>query len=163
MLRAFNVNTLGFSIAIALKGIINNKVNQEETQIYDNSTYVSEYTYLGIVENVGTVGWRKAGAGTGLDGSAAMGQEKGADEEPIPVLFAQITQRNKFCVGDEIEIMKPDGRNIPVKVQALYDEDFLAVESAPHSKQELHLELVETETGRPADVQQYDLLRVANS
>lgn len=133
----------------------------EETQIYDNSTYVNEYIYLGIVESVGIAGWRKAGAES--DGAGALGQEQGADQECTPVQLARITQRNKFCVGDEIEIMKPDGSNIPVKVQALYDKDLLSVDSAPHPKQKLYLELVETETGRPADVQQYDLLRVANT
>ena len=59
------------------------------------------------------------------------------DEKGLPV----ITQRNKFCVGDEIEIMKPDGRNIPVLVQAIYDENGNAMDSAPHPKQELHLVL----------------------
>lgn len=103
----------------------------EETQIYDNSTYVSESIYLGIVEDV----------------------QNG---------LAQIIQRNKFCVGDEIEIMKPDGSDVPVRVQALYDEEMQAVESAPHPKQKLYLELVETADGQPARVQQYDLLRVAN-
>ena len=77
-------------------------------------------------------------------------------------MLAQITQRNKFCVNDGIEIMKPDGRNIPVRVQALFDEEMQPVESAPHPKQKLYLALTETETGRCADVQQYDLLRVAN-
>jgi U32 family peptidase len=29
--------------------------------------------------------------------------------------YESVTKRNKFQVGDEIEIMKPDGSNIPVK------------------------------------------------
>ncbi len=95
----------------------------ENTQIYDNNTYVNEYIYLGIVE--------------GLD---AQGR-------------ARITQRNKFCVGDAIEIMKPDGNNVPVQVKALYTEDGEAVESAPHPKQILYVELSEIPC-------QYDLLRV---
>ena len=32
---------------------------------------------------------------------------------------AKISQRNKFCVGDTIEIMKPDGRNIETTVLSL--------------------------------------------
>lgn len=107
-----------------------------ETQIYDNSTYVNEYIYLGIVEQV-------------QDG------------------MAQITQRNKFSVGDVIEVMKPDGRNVEARVTALYDGDRNPVESAPHPQQKLFVELAavqgagETEDfGERAGVRQYDLLRV---
>ena len=83
----------------------------EHTQIYDNNTYINEYIYIGIV--------------SGID-------ERG---------FAQIEQRNKFCRGDEIEIMKPDGQNILTAVKALYDEEGNEVESAPHPKQVLYLDL----------------------
>lgn len=92
-----------------------------ETQIYDNNTYIREYTYLGIV---------------------------GAVENGL----ARIEQRNKFSVGATIEIMKPDGSNVEAKVLRILNEDGEEQESAPHSKQVLHVELSET----PA---QYDLLR----
>lgn len=97
-----------------------------DTQIYDNNTYVNEYIYLGIVDAV---------------------DERG---------YARIMQRNKFCVGDRIEIMKPDGRNLAVTVRGLYDEEGNPQESAPHSKQILYVDLSETP-------EQYDLLRVANT
>ena len=96
----------------------------EEAQIYDNNTYVKEYTYLGII-----------------------GEEKDGTY--------RIEQRNKFCVGDSIEIMKPDGTNIPVTVENIYTQDGEAVESAPHPKQVLWIKLSQT-----AEV--YDLLRVKN-
>ncbi len=96
----------------------------ENTQIYDNNTYVNEYIYLGIIEDV------KNGGNC-----------------------VKIEQRNKFCVGDDIEIMKPDGTNVPVKVLSLTTEDGEKVESAPHPQQVLWVELSEC-----AD--QYDLLRV---
>ncbi len=95
----------------------------ENTQIYDNNTYINEYIYLGIVE--------------------------GTDEAGR----ARIEQRNKFCVGDSIEIMKPDGTNVPVTVKGLYTEDDEPVESAPHPKQVLFVELTEVPD-------QYDLLRI---
>jgi len=98
----------------------------ENTQIYDNNTYVNEYIYLGIV---------------------------GATDDRG---FVRIEQRNKFCKGDVIEIMKPDGRNIPVTVNAIYDDEGNEVESAPHPQQVLWLDLSE----KP---QQYDLLRVENT
>lgn len=108
----------------------------ENTQIYDNSTYVNEYTYLGIVGSLVP----EPGAGGEPDGSGASG------------FCARIEQRNKFCVGDDIEIMKPDGTNVPVKVLAMYDEQGQAVASCPHSKQVIDVKLSETP-------ETYDILR----
>jgi putative protease len=102
----------------------------ENTQIYDNNTYVNEYIYLGIVKEL-----VEESAGEGL-------------------CCARFEQRNKFCVGDDIEIMKPDGRNIPVTVLAMYNEDGEAVESCPHSKQIIDVEL-------SVCPEPYDILRVA--
>ena len=98
----------------------------ENTQIYDNNTYEKEYTYLGYAEGV---------------------DERG---------FAQITQRNKFTVGETIEIMKPDGRNLSVTVQGIYNEDGEAQESAPHAQQKLYVDL-------GTEIEMYDLLRRAEA
>ena len=76
--------------------------------------------------------------------------------------MAQITQRNKFCVGDVIEVMKPEGKNVAVRVTALYDDEHNAVESAPHPQQKLYVALEDVETGSAVDVYPYDLLRVHN-
>lgn len=95
----------------------------ENTQIYDSNTYVNEYIYLGIVDEVSEEG------------------------------LAKIEQRNKFCVGDDIEIMKPDGSNIPVRVVSLTTETGESLESAPHPKQVLWVLLSECPDT-------YDLLRI---
>ncbi len=95
----------------------------ENTQIYDSNTYVNEYVYLGSVESV---------------------DERG---------LAKFEQKNKFCVGDTIELMKPDGRNIHTRVLAMYNEDKEAVENCPHSRQVLYVALAD----RP---EAYDLMRV---
>ena len=55
--------------------------------------------------------------------------------------YVQITQRNKFTVGETIEIMKPDGTNLLVPVKAIYDEEGNSVESAPHPQQKLFVDL----------------------
>ena len=68
--------------------------------------------------------------------------------------LAHITQRNKFTVGETIEFMKPDGRNLSVTVRAIYDENGIPVDSAPHPQQKLAVDL-------GADVEVYDLLRRA--
>lgn len=94
----------------------------EESQIYDNNTYIKEYTYLGIVGE--------------------------RNEEGL----YRIEQRNKFSVGEQIEVMKPDGRNIPVTVKRIVDEDENEMESAPHPKQVLYIDLGQ-------ELEMYDILR----
>ena len=66
--------------------------------------------------------------------------------------LCRIEQRNKFSVGETIEIMKPDGRNIEAKVKRIVNEDGEEQESAPHSRQTLYVELTEAP-------EKYDILR----
>jgi len=94
----------------------------DDAQIYDNNTYIKEYTYLGIVSDVAS------------DGSFAL------------------EQKNKFSVGEVIEIMKPDGRNVGAVVKKIYNEYNEEMESAPHPQQKLRVVLSEN----PAE---YDILR----
>lgn len=110
----------------------------ENTQIYDNSTYVNEYIYLGTVEEIASAG------GENAPGACLTGGK-----------LARIEQRNKFSAGDRIEIMKPDGRNAETDVLAIYTEEGETVESAPHPKQKLWLELSRVP-------EKYDILRVKN-
>jgi putative protease len=84
-----------------------------EEQIYDESTYVTEYRYLGIV--------------------------RGFDQDGRAVL----EQKNKFCVGDRIEIMKPDGTNPEAEVLEICDANGDRMDSAPHARQEIHVRLSE--------------------
>ena len=57
-------------------------------------------------------------------------------------------QRNKFTVGEEIEIMKPDGQNVPAVVEEIRNEQGEKQESAPHPKQVLYVKLsARAETG----------------
>ena len=93
-----------------------------ETQIYDNNTYIKNYTYLGIVGE--------------MDGQGRY----------------RIEQKNKFSVGEIIEVMQPDGENVSVQVRGIYNEEGEAMDSAPHPKQILYIDL-----GMPLD--QYDILR----
>lgn len=63
-----------------------------------------------------------------------------------------IEQRNKFTVGEEIEVMKPDGTNLKVTVKSIMDENGNAMESAPHPKQKLYIDLGTT-------LSDFDILR----
>ena len=95
-----------------------------DAQIYDSSTYRTEYVYLGIVREV---------------------REDG---------FFCLEQKNKFCVDEKIEIMKPDGRDLCVTVEEIRDEEGNPQESAPHARQMLWVKL----SGKP---ESYDILRRA--
>ena len=78
---------------------------QADSQIYENSTYITNYVYLGTVGEI-----RESG------------------------LF-RLEQKNKFSVGETIEIMKPSGENIETVVEAIFDEEGNPQESAPHARQ----------------------------
>ena len=64
----------------------------------------------------------------------------------------RIEQRNKFSVGETIEVMKPNGDNIEVTVKRILTEDGVEQESAPHPKQVLYVDL-------GIEVDEYDILR----
>lgn len=94
----------------------------QNTQIYDNNVYVREYTYLGTIEDE---------------------HENG---------LYRIEQRNKFSVGETIEVMKPDGTNAEAVVRKITDERGREQESAPHPKQVLYIDL-------GIKLNKYDILR----
>lgn len=93
-----------------------------DAQVYEDVPYLHNYTYIGTV--------------------------RGTDENGR-VMFPQ---KNKFTVGESLELMKPDGRNVPVKVLDIRDDEGNAMESAPHPKQMLHVAI-----DAPADA--WDILR----
>lgn len=64
----------------------------------------------------------------------------------------RIEQRNKFSVGETIEVMKPNGENISVTVRSIYDENGNSQESAPHPKQVLYVDL-------GIELDEFDILR----
>ena len=55
--------------------------------------------------------------------------------------YFEIEQRNKFSVGETIEIMKPNGDNIEVEVLGIKTDEVEDMESAPHPKQKLFIDL----------------------
>ena len=61
-------------------------------------------------------------------------------------------QRNKFSVGERIEIMKPDGSNPEAEVLEIRDADGTPMESAPHPQQKLLVKL-------SCQAARYDILR----
>jgi len=55
--------------------------------------------------------------------------------------IAIIEQRNKFVIGDEIEIVRASGANFRQIVEMLTDIEDNAVQEAPHPQQNLKLKL----------------------
>ena len=66
----------------------------------------------------------------------------------------RMEQRNKFSVGETIEVMKPNGENIEAEVLEILDEEGNRMESAPHPKQVLYINL-------GIKLEEYDILRRA--
>ncbi|MGN0347603.1 MAG: U32 family peptidase [Lachnospiraceae bacterium] len=144
----------------------------ENSQIYDNNTYISEAVYFGRVDGVCLVdeqGRIRDAAGTNV-GSLAQNHgnlgkdaqtnaicnlpDNGNNKNLVPGHYISFIQKNKFSVGDTIEIMKPDGNDIKARVLALYHvcddrekrrpEDFICslgclrrADACPHAREQM--------------------------
>ena len=83
----------------------------QDSQIYDNNTYIKNCTYIGNVQEVTE------------DGLVAF------------------EQKNKFSVGEEIECMNFDGTNTVCRVEEIYNDRMEPMESGPHPKMQLYVKL----------------------
>lgn len=81
------------------------------SQVYDNNEYVKDYTYIGKVERIDEAG------------------------------RACFIQRNKFSAGEKIEAMLFDGTNKLLTVRSIRNEKGEDVDSAPHPKELLFVDL----------------------
>ena len=77
-------------------------------QVYTNNSYIRPYDFIGVVQ----------------EASDAEG-------------YAWIEQRNKFSVGEEIEVMPAKGPSFSMIVTEIYNEAGESVESAPHPQEKL--------------------------
>ncbi len=76
----------------------------ENSQVYENSSYIRTYDVVGIV--------------TDYDKTSKT---------------VTLSQRNKFSVGDELEIIQPKGSFLTYTVREMFDENGLSINSAPHA------------------------------
>lgn len=81
-------------------------------QNYQTSAYTREYTFVGIVKEYDEK--------TGL---------------------ATVEQRNKMCVGDEIEIFGPHTDYFTQKIEILLDDENQPIEAAPHPQQIIKIKM----------------------
>ncbi|HCT65335.1 MAG TPA: peptidase U32 [Lachnospiraceae bacterium] len=95
-----------------------------EQQVYTNNTYIRDYDFIGMVED-------------------DYDEETGC---------AIVMQRNKFVVGEEIEVLPAVGQAWKMTVEKMWNEDGASIESAPHPQQILKVKF-------PKAVKKYDMLR----
>ena len=88
-----------------------------ESMVYGESTYVKDFVYLGTVLDV-----------TECDEKNAGGK----------VYKCELIQKNKFCVGDTIEILSPGALDInKCNVLKITDEQGNEMPSCPHASQKI--------------------------
>ena len=89
--------------------------------------------------------------------------EKGAvylgQIEEVKDGFCYLTQKNKFAVGDTIELMRPDGQDASVTVEEMVDETGAAINSCPHPGQFFGIR-IGREKGTGRSPEPGDILRV---
>ena len=99
----------------------------ESAQIYDESTYIKEWVYLGMITE---------------DKKQISGRT-----------YYGLEQKNKFCAGDTVEIMTPDGRNIQAAVLDMEDDKGNKISSCPHPGMHFYVDL-------GAELEVYDIIRM---
>lgn len=84
---------------------------QNGGQVYETSSYIRDYDVVGVVERCDEAG------------------------------NAVVCQRNKFAVGDQLEILCPDRPFVPFTVTQMADEQGRPIDQAPHAKMRLCMQL----------------------
>ncbi len=98
-----------------------------DDQVYTNNTYIRDYDFIGmVVEN-----W------------------------DVESGLATVMQRNKFEVGDTIEVLPQKGDSAEMTVTQMWDTDGVPIMSAPHPEQ-----IIRLKTDIP--LKKFDMLRKAS-
>src|SRR6056297_1484513 len=85
---------------------------KKKGQLYTSSSYIREYDFIG---------WIK-------------------DYNPTTKI-ATVEQRNKFSVGEDVEIFGPNIEHMDYKIQTIIDDKGEKVESAPHPQQMVKIKI----------------------
>ncbi len=92
-------------------------------QVYTNNTYIREYDFIGMVK-------------------------QDSDKNNC----AMVEQRNKFSVGEMIEVMPAKGSSFSMKVEHIWNEEGEEIVSAPHPQQMLKIQFSRA-------VKEFDMMR----
>jgi putative protease len=86
----------------------------ENSQVYTSSSYIRDYDLIAMVE----------------------------DYDP-ETKIARLSQRNKFSVGEEVEILQPGKPFFKMKLRDMKNEDGEPIESAPHAVMTVYMPMDE--------------------
>ncbi|MBP5427602.1 MAG: U32 family peptidase [Clostridiales bacterium] len=81
-------------------------------QIYNTSTYIRDYEFLGM-----------------------------ALEYDEFTHIAKVEQRNRFMLGDSIEVMNPDGTKFCQEIKEMWDENMESIDVAPHPQMIVYIKM----------------------
>lgn len=98
-----------------------------DDQVYTNNTYIRDYDFIGMV----------------------------VDNWDVESGLATVMQRNKFEVGDTIEVLPQKGDSAEMTVTQMWDTDGVPIMSAPHPEQ-----IIRLKTDIP--LKKFDMLRKAS-
>ena len=101
----------------------------ESAQVYEGEAYHEGRTYLGIVGDL-----MSNGTG-GTENESPVADKPDSSQSDAKTFMLQ--QKNKFAVGEEIEIMGFDGADRRATVLSITDADGHPQPDAPHARQQL--------------------------
>lgn len=101
------------------------KKPDEEDQLYTSSSYIRGYDFLGLV----------------LD-------------YDVETQIATVEQRNKFLVGDCVEVFGPNKLHEESTIEQIWNSKGKEVEAAPHAQEIVKVKI-------SGNIKQYDMLRIS--
>ena len=122
-------NAYRHAIDYALKGAALPKVWIDELNKVSHRPYCTGFYY-------GDPGQHFAEASYFSDAYVCAVVEDCADDG-----FAELTQRNRFCVGDMVELLTNEGEPISFAVTELWDENGEAITATPHAMMKFKMRL----------------------
>ena len=165
ILSSKDLNTLSFIDLIRDAGVTSFKIEGRMKSVYYVAAVTNAYRHaldktapIEILEReVRSVSHRDFSSGFyfgELKNAPAAGENYKQDCDFIAVVMdcrggvIQVEQRNRFFVGDELEVLSPNSLGESFVVTDMRDEDGNKVGSAPHPRQKLYLNARLTESGR---------------
>lgn len=94
-------------------------------QVYTNNSYIREYDFIGMIK-------------------------EDSDEKNCTI----VEQRNKFSVGEEIEVMRAKGAFFSMKIEKIWNEAGEEITTAPHPQEILKVQFTQP-------VKKFDMMRKA--
>lgn len=138
---AFYVATVVRAYRLAIDAILDGTWTQElQNELYEELTKCSHRAF--------TTGFLLSAPDANSQNYESAGYERNYDfigvvESADPDEGIWIAQRNKFSLGDRLEVLQPTPEILEFTLQAMENEEGEAIESAPHAEQRVRIPYVE--------------------